>query len=130
MVGQPMYGEPLLYSPLTCAPINELGVVYLFGALARLMGFAVTRIQPGFPDCEALRRVERDRWQRVRIEFEYESRNFLAHVHPEDACDLIVCWSNNWTECPLEVIELKTVMQSPRVRELFCSFPEWEMQVR
>ena len=23
-------------------------------------------------------------------------------------CDLIVCWENNWPECPLEVIELKT----------------------
>ena len=25
-------------------------------------------------------------------------------------CDLIVCWEHNWEECPLEVIELKTVI--------------------
>ncbi len=107
MRGQPMYGTPLLTSPLSCAPINELGVVFLFGAVAREMGFVVTRLQQEFPDCEALRQVQPGRWQRVSIEFEYESRNFLAHGHNIDDCDLIVCWNHNWTECPLEVIELK-----------------------
>lgn len=110
MVGQPMYGEPLLESPMTCAPINEMGVVFLFGGVARQLGFAVNRIQTGYPDCEALRQVERDRWQRVRIEFEFESRNFLTHVHPAAECDLIVCWSHNWVDCPLEVLELKSVV--------------------
>jgi len=110
MVGQPMYGEPLLVSPLTCAPINEQGVVFLFGGLARQLGFAIHRVQTEFPDCEGLRRVERDRWQRVRIEFEYESRNFLFHGHSLTECDLIVCWSHNWIDCPLEVLELKSVL--------------------
>ncbi|HEY1936592.1 MAG TPA: hypothetical protein VGJ33_01500 [Candidatus Angelobacter sp.] len=110
MVGEPMYGEPLLDSPLTCAPINEMGVVFLFGGVARQLGFSVTRIQTEFPDCEALRRVERDRCQRVRIEFEYESRNFLFHGHSLTGCDLIVCWSHNWLDCPLEVIELKSLV--------------------
>ena len=67
----------------------------------------VTRIQTAFPDCEALRRVGEERWQRVRIEFEYESRNFLKHFHNADGCDLIICWSHNWPECPLEVVELE-----------------------
>ena len=49
MRGQPMYGTPLLTSPLSCAPINELGVVFLFGAVAREMGFVVTRLQQEFP---------------------------------------------------------------------------------
>jgi hypothetical protein len=110
MVGQPMYGEPLLVSPLTCAPINEQGVVFLFGGLARQLGFAIHRVQTEFPDCEGLRQVERDRWQRVRIEFEYESRNFLFHGHSLTECDLIVCWSHNWVDCPLEVLELKSVL--------------------
>jgi Homing endonuclease associated repeat len=109
-VGEPMYGEPLLDSPLTCAPINEMGVVFLFGGVARQLGFAVNRIQTESPDCEALRRVERDRWQRVRIEFEYESRNFLFHGHALTQCDLIICWSHNWVDCPLEVLELKSLV--------------------
>jgi hypothetical protein len=110
MVDQPMYGEPLLDSPLMCAPINEMGVVLLFGGICRSLGFYVTRMQSEFPDCEALRRVERDRCQLAKIEFEYESRNFLFHGHPITGCNLIVCWSHNWLDCPIEVLELKSLV--------------------
>ena len=107
---RPVCGPPLRLAPLTCAPTNELGVVFLFGAMALQLGFSVTQLQAAFPDCEALREVERDKWQRVRIEFEYESRNFLLHAHPLTGCDLIVCWSHNWVDCPLEVLELRSVV--------------------
>jgi hypothetical protein len=103
---QPMYGAPMMSSPLAFAPINEMAVVFLFGAVARQMGFVVTRLQPEFPDCEALRRVDQERWQRKRIEFEYESRNFMLHQHDILGCDIIVCWKHNWPDCPLEVVEL------------------------
>jgi hypothetical protein len=107
---RPVCGPPLRLSPLTCAPTNEMGVVFLFGAMALQLGFSVTQLQAAFPDCEALREVERDKWQRVRIEFEYESRNFVLHGHPLTECDLIVCWSHNWLDCPLEVLELRSVI--------------------
>lgn len=51
-----------------------------------------------------------NRWVLVRIEFEYESRNFLTHMHEASDCDLIVCWSHNWPECPLEVLALEKVL--------------------
>lgn len=106
----PTYGQPLLESPLAFAPTNEMGVVLLFGSVARELGFVILRVQAEFPDCEALREIEINRWQKVRIEFEYESRNFLTHMHSPADCDLIVCWNNNWRECPLEVLELRKVM--------------------
>jgi hypothetical protein len=107
---RPVCGRPLHLTPLNCAPINEMGVVFLFGAMALQLGFSVTQLQAAFPDCEALRELKYDKWQRVRIEFEYESRNFLLHGHPMADCDLIVCWNHNWEECPLEVLELKSVL--------------------
>ena len=57
-----------------------------------------------------MRRAEGGKWQLVPIEFEYESRNFLQHLHDPNGCDLIVCWEHNWPECPLEVVELRAVM--------------------
>lgn len=114
--GCPVYGQPLIPTVLATAPTNEMGVVYLFGALASKLGFIVLRMQAEFPDCEALWRVEPNRWQRVRIEFEFESKNFLRHDHDVKQCDLIVCWTHNWPACPMEVLELSKVMESPASR--------------
>jgi hypothetical protein len=106
----PTYGPPMWPGPLAYAPVNELGVVFLFGWMAPQLGYVVHRIQPEFPDCEAMRMVGEDRCQLVRIEFEQESRNFLKHMHDVKGCDLIICWKHNWPECPLEVLELKKVL--------------------
>jgi hypothetical protein len=103
---RPLYG-PLMHLPeMVHEPLNELGVVFAFGMVARRLGFSVLRFQSAFPDCEALREVVRGQLQRMKLEFEYESRNFLRHGHKIDGCDAIVCWKHNWKECPLEVIEL------------------------
>lgn len=106
-VDRPVYGQWLAPAALAHGPTNEVGVIYLFGMLAGRLGFVVTRMQTEFPDCEAMRLVEDERWQQVRIEFEFESRNFLKHLHRAEDCDLIVCWAHNWPECPLEVVELR-----------------------
>jgi hypothetical protein len=34
----------------------------------------------------------------------------LTHGHAPEKCDLIVCWINNWPECPLEVLELRSLL--------------------
>ncbi|MCI0339540.1 MAG: hypothetical protein L0216_00070 [Planctomycetales bacterium] len=108
----PEYGGPIDFRGLRHAPINEQGVVFLFGMVARDLGFIVEAVHAAFPDCEAKRCVDRkkDRWQRVRIEFEFRSRNFQEHGHAVSGCDLVVCWTHDWPECPLEVIELRKVI--------------------
>jgi HNH endonuclease len=107
---RPVYGSVLSPAPMLNAPTNENGVLFLFGAVAMKLGFMVTLIQTGFPDCEALREVAPGRTQRLKIEFEHESRNFLRHAHDLEGCDMIVCWIHNWPECPLEVVELRGVV--------------------
>jgi hypothetical protein len=108
------YGAPINFRGLRHAPTNEQGVVYLFGIVSYELGIIVELVQAAYPDCEAMRCVdtERDRWQRVRIEFEYRSSNFRDHKHDPTLCDLIVCWEHNWPECPLEVLELRSVIDS------------------
>src|SRR5574341_2004066 len=94
--------------------MNEQGVVFLFGMVAKELGYMVEVVQAGFPDCEAKRQVGPNKWQPVRIEFEFQSKDFREHGHREDGCDVIVCWHHNWSECPahLEVVELKSVIKS------------------
>lgn len=103
-------GAPLLLPGLQHAPTNEMGVVYLFGALAPALGYTVETIGTAFPDCAAKRRLSGsgEPWARVRLEFEFKSRNFLSHRHDPKRCDVIVCWEHDWLECPLHVVELKS----------------------
>lgn len=111
---RPTYGNPIDFRGLRHEPVNEEGVVFLFGMVARELGYLVEAMQAGYPDCEAKRQVDAGKWQRVRIEFEYESRNFRDHGHSPDGCDIIVCWRHNWHECPpsLEVVELSRVIKT------------------
>jgi hypothetical protein len=111
---RPTYGNPIDFRGLRHEPVNEQGVVFLFGMVARELGYMVEALQAGFPDCEAKRQVGPDKWQRVRVEFEFESRNFRDHGHPDDECDVIVCWRHNWPECPsrIEVVALEGVIES------------------
>ena len=106
------YGSFLNFRGLQHAPINEQGVVFLFGMICFDLGFIVEAVRSGFPDCEAKRRIDnkKDHWERVRIEFEYRSSNFRDHGHNPAKCDLIVCWEHDWKECPIEVVELKIVL--------------------
>jgi len=107
---RPVYGPLMNPSPLAHGPTNEMGVLFLFGTVAAELGFVVTWIRSEFPDCEAMILVGPEKWQRIRIEFEYESRNFLKHMHDAKECDLIVCWKHNWPECPVEVLELSSMI--------------------
>ena len=105
---RPVYGAPMVRGALLYEPVNEAGVMVLFGALAEDLGFSVIRVQTEFPDCLATCEVEPGRCQEVRIEFEFVSRNFREHKHDFRGCDIIVCWEHNWPNCPLPVLELRS----------------------
>ncbi len=113
LTDRPTYGNPIDFRGLRHEPVNEQGVVFLFGMVAKEIGYMVEAVQGAYPDCEAKRQIGPNNWQRVRIEFEFESRNFRDHGHPAAGCDVIVCWRHNWVECPdsLEVVELSSIIK-------------------
>jgi hypothetical protein len=107
-----IFGKKINFKSLSCAPVNELGVVYLFGVLHDTFDFKIESVQAGFPDCIARRKVSDNRWEEIRIEFEYESKSFETHGHDIEGADMIVCWKHNWKNCPqnIEVIELSSLL--------------------
>jgi hypothetical protein len=111
---RPSYGQPMDFRGLRHEPVNEQGVVLLFGMVAKELGYTVEAVQSAFPDCEAKRQIAPQRWQSVHIEFEFESRNFRDHGHSPAGCDVIVCWRHNWPDCPqhIEVLELSSLLKS------------------
>jgi hypothetical protein len=105
--GTRRYGSRINFRGMQHAPLNELGVVFLFGMLAKDLGFEVEAIAAAFPDCEAKTLDKTGSfWERVDIEFEYKSTTFLKHGHDPSKCHLIVCWINDWKDCPIPVLEL------------------------
>ena len=110
---RPIYGQPMDFRGLRHEPVNEQGVVLLFGMVAKELGYTVEAVQSGFPDCEAKRQIAPQRWQRVHLEFEFESRNFRDHGHSLSGCDVIVCWRHNWPDCPpqIEILELSSLIK-------------------
>jgi hypothetical protein len=109
-----LLGERIDFGALEHAPTNEQGVVFLFGVAAERLGYLVERLGPAFPDCCAKRREPDGRWRRLRIEFEFRARTFRVHAHDPAGCDLIVCWENNWRDCPIPVLALKDEIEKLR----------------
>ena len=103
-------GDLINFRGLVYAPVNENGVVFLFGKVADDLNMYIEEIKPGFPDCIGRRFIGKG-WERIAIEFEYKSSNFVSHGHDVTRCDVIVCWEHNWEECPIEVVELKSEIQ-------------------
>ena len=104
-------GERIDLPILNYAPLNEKGVILLFGYYLQDLGIShVEEIKSGFPDAIAMQLIGNGKFKRIRIEFEYKSSSFQSHGHPTEECDLIVCWIHDWKDCPLQVIELSTVL--------------------
>ena len=128
-----LFGDKIAFKSLSCAPVNELGVVYLFGVLHETFDFKIESIQSGYPDCLARRKVANNRWEEVRIEFEYDSRSFKVHGHDPTDVDVIICWTHNWKECPkrIEVIELSSLLgdaeQIDKQIQKKTTLSEWQL---
>ena len=114
----PLLGPLLRFRNMEHEPVNEWGVVLLFGHLSAELGFQIDTARAQYPDCEARRELpDRSGYQRVRIEFEYRSSNFKKHGHDLGGCDLIVCWIDDWADCPIEVLTLNKVVAKIKARE-------------
>jgi len=114
-----VYGDPIQFRGVRHAPADVGGVIFLFGMVARELGFMVEAISSGFPRCEAKRQLAPGRWTRLRIEFELKSRDFRDAGRNPAACDLLVCWDDTWPERPasLDVLSLALILPTLASRE-------------
>ena len=106
----PAYQRPdiLERAPLHYAPQNEMGVVFLFPHMLKKLRLTIDEIRRQYPDCIAYQKVGGGQ-KKIRIEFEFKSRNFKSQKHDPKGCDWIVCWEHNWPDIPkhLKVVELR-----------------------
>ncbi|MBM5810980.1 MAG: hypothetical protein FJ191_03285 [Gammaproteobacteria bacterium] len=105
-------GKLINFRGLVYAPVNENGVIFLFGKMADDLNMYIETIRPGYPDCVAKRYIGKGKWEELRIEFEFRSSDFERHRHHPADCDAIICWIHDWKECPkhIEVLELQSIL--------------------
>lgn len=105
-------GEPLNFEGLANAPMEENGVIFLFGKLHERMGIRIKAIRKGFPDATGEVWIKGRLYPRT-FEFEFRSSDFKRHGHDPQKCDILVCWEHDWDDCPknLFVIELKSELE-------------------
>jgi len=103
-------GDLINFRGLVYSPVNENGVIFLFGKIIEDLNMYIEEVKPGFPDCLGRRFTGRG-WEKVSIEFEFKSSHFQQHGHDPNTCDIIVCWEHDWPGCPIEVIELKEIIK-------------------
>ena len=120
MKGKSIVGDLVNFRGLVYSPINENGVIFMFGKVIEDLNMYIEEIKPGFPDCVGRRFTGRG-WEEVLIEFEYKSSHFQNHGHDPKECDVIVCWEHDWQDCPIEVIELRKEIE--RLRQIDVSHP-------
>ena len=106
-------GESIDFRGLKFAPVDALGVAYVFGMISRELGFVLETFRAEPPDVEGKRCIDtaNDRWKKVKIDFVYKSSDFNAPGHNEMETDLIICWIHDWEECPVEILELRSTIQ-------------------
>src|SRR5262249_39555823 len=78
-----VYGRFINLRWLHHAPVNEQGVVFVFGMMCRELGYVVEIVKPGFPDAKpsAGLKVSRASGSGSVLSLNSQSRNFRAHGH-------------------------------------------------
>lgn len=107
-------GEPVDFRGMRFAPVDRDGVLFLFGMLAVELGFELEFVSNERPHAEGRRYfdVRREQWKHLRMEFLLESSTYTPDQDSgREPCDLLVCWDHDNEDCPVEVLELKSVIR-------------------
>jgi hypothetical protein len=101
-------GDPLNELGFRFAPTNAKGVLLLFARKVGEFHMYVEEVPETFPDC-FVRRWTKYGWRRLAVVCALRSSALRTGGPDVLGCNLVVCWEHDWPDCPLEVIELRTI---------------------
>jgi len=114
-------GELVGRRGIVYAPTNRAGVLLIFGRLLEEFDFL---IEETAADCSYVvirRRHNNGRsgeslWERAVLAIAYRSaelKDAVASERPDSSFDFLICWQNDWPECPYETFELGSLFARP-----------------
>lgn len=98
--------ENIKYKDFMKTPRYEADVLHLFREIALWrFGIRIDATRPNVsPDIVATKGR-----RKITIEIELNSKAYKRHVRKGQRADLVVCWKNDWQQCPEEVWELSSL---------------------
>jgi len=88
---------------------DEINVREVFAMIHEDLGYRIIESRSEFPDYI----LEDKSGRRIRAEVEFKASRFKEHKHSIEECDMIICWYNDWPDCPIEVLELCRFVEEP-----------------
>ncbi len=133
-------GESMRYLPIDLdeSPVNEQGVVLLFGKIHFAIGFpSIIKVQQDFPDCKAYSTIG-GHYHRANIEFKFKSSSYYRSRRTikewEERVNYLVCWEHdsksfNKKIKTVQVISLKDELKKKEVLESMKQYYSGKLQV-
>lgn len=88
------------------APAEKYGVMFLFARLLDEMGFVIEEIVPNMPRVVARRQIK-EGLEKTELAFAFNSSEARGEGYLNGS-DILICWQDDWGDCPCEVIELRS----------------------
>jgi len=105
-------GERLHFRGLQFPPSDRNGVIFLFGMVAVELGFFLETAgeNAGFTGFRT-HRLDQTEWSPVRLRFIFQSDELIGKEAELNDFTHVVCWEHNWSQCPLPVLGLSTLIR-------------------
>jgi hypothetical protein len=80
-------GDPIQWSGLVYSPLNNAGILFALGTIAKSIGLLFEEFSDDFKTAICRRKTVLG-WERVKVEFAFRSSDSI----PDDDVDLLICW--------------------------------------
>ncbi len=97
---------------LKSPPSNKGELMLIFGIVCEELSFMIEQ----FPQKGEFFRAKRKTgdksktWESIIANFSLRSSDAVGDKSIIDKCDILICWKNDWLDCPLEVLELSKTL--------------------
>ncbi|GEM_PF-4251669 len=109
IVGPVINSKRMIYGPS-----DKLGTMIMFTRILDELGFYIEEIIPENQRMILRRELENGFLEKVETAFTFISSEARRNGYLE-GCDLLVCWKDDWGECPVEVLELKPTINIRKI---------------
>ena len=103
--------------------IMEINIREAFAIKHKELGFSILMSQDIFPDYV----LKDKKGKLLRAEAEVFASDFQRHKHDIKKCELIICFKNDWKDCPIKIIEIK-VDHFPSIIEEKIYVQRWQQR--